>query len=42
MLGSGYNDGILPFDGSHSLIFATIPLDNGDKIIVVGWEWYNK
>ncbi len=42
ILGSGYNEGIIPSDGSHSLIFATIPLDNGDKIVVVGWEWYNK
>lgn len=42
MLGSGYNDGILPSDGGHSLIFATIPLDNGDKIVIIGWEWYNK
>ena len=42
ILGSGYHDGILPLDGSHGLILATIPLDNGDKIIVVAWEWYNK
>jgi hypothetical protein len=42
ILGSGYNEGILPTDGSHSLIFATIPLDNGDKIVIIGWEWHNK
>lgn len=42
MLGSGYTEMILPSDGSHGLIFATIPLDNGDKIVVIGWEWYNK
>ena len=42
MLGSGYNDCILPSDGSHNLEFFTIPLDNGDRIILVGWEWYNK
>jgi len=42
MLGSGYSEMILPSDGSHGFIFATIPLDNGDKIVVIGWEWYNK
>ena len=42
ILGSGYNEMILPSDGSHDYIFAAIPLDNDDKIIVIGWEWYNK
>ena len=42
MLGSGYTEMILPSDGSHDFIFASIPLDNGDKVIIIGWEWYNK
>jgi len=42
ILGSGYTECILPSDGGHDLIFAMIPLDNGDKIVTIGWEWYNK
>lgn len=42
MLGSGYNEGILPSDGSNSFDFAAIPLDNGDKIVVITWVWHNK
>lgn len=42
ILGSGYNEGIIPSDGCHSFIFATIPLSNGDKVVVISWEWYNK
>lgn len=42
MLGSGYNYSILPHDGGHNFIITAIPLDNNDKVIIIGWEWYNK
>jgi hypothetical protein len=42
VLGSGYNDCILPSDGCNGLEYVMIPLNNGDHIICVAWEWSNK
>ena len=42
ILGSGYMEFILPCDGSNGYEFFTVSLENGDKIIFVGWVWYNK
>jgi hypothetical protein len=42
VLGSGYNSCILPTDGCNGLEYVMIPLDNGDHIICVAWEWSNK
>ncbi len=42
MLGHGYTTGTLPSDGHGNKVLATIPLDNGDEILVVCWVWFNK
>lgn len=42
MLGHGYTTGTLPSDGHGRKVLATIPLDNGDDILVVCWVWFNK
>jgi hypothetical protein len=41
-LGSGYTEGTSSFDGSGTRRQTTIALDNGDKLWVYFWEWYNK
>lgn len=42
MLGHGYTTGTLPSDGHGHKVLATVPLDNGDEILVVCWVWFNK
>lgn len=42
MLGHGYTAGTLPCDGSGEKVLATIPLDNGDELLVACWVWFNK
>jgi len=42
MLGTGYTYGCNANDGDNSLIEVAIELNNGDTIICVTWEWYNK
>lgn len=42
LLGHGYTSYTLPDDGSNSLDFGTINLDNGDQLICAIWIWYNK
>lgn len=42
LLGTGYSLGIMPYDGSGSLIHLYLSLDNGDKLTGVGHVWYNK
>jgi len=42
MLGHGYTEGTLPSDGCCGQMLATVPLDNGDEILVVCWVWFNK
>ena len=41
MLGHGYTISALPGDGGGKKVLATIPLDNGDDILVVCWVWFN-
>jgi hypothetical protein len=41
-LGHGYNQGILPNDGSNRIVNVTIELSNGDHIFAKTFEWYNK
>lgn len=42
MLGHGYTHFTLPSDGSIELKEFTIALNNGDKLLMSGWIWYNK
>jgi hypothetical protein len=42
LLGSGWTLGTSVNDGSRGEISATIALNNGDKLFVQTWEWYNK
>lgn len=42
MLGHGYTAETLPSDGHGNKVLATVPLDNGDEILVVCWVWFNK
>lgn len=42
MMGHGFTTGTLPCDGSGKKVIATIPLDNGDELLVVCWIWRNK
>lgn len=42
MLGHGYTTGTMPCDGSGEKVLATIPLDNGDELLVACWVWSNK
>jgi len=41
-MGSGYTVGTLISDGSRGRQRVSVPLDNGDWIMVETWEWYNK
>jgi len=42
MLGHGYTGGTLPSDGVGEIVLATVPLDNGDEILVACWVWFNR
>lgn len=42
MLGSGYTYGCNISDGSNQYLLVAIELDNGDKLICLTWEWFNK
>jgi len=42
LLGSGYTSGTLINDGSRELHQTIVNLDNGDKLWVYFWMWYNK
>ena len=42
MLGHGFTRGTLPSDGHGEKVLATVPLDNGDELLVVCWVWFNK
>ncbi len=42
MLGHGYTVQTLPGDGHGNKVLATIPLDNGDEILVACWVWFNR
>jgi len=42
MLGHGYTEGTLPSDGCGEKVLATVPLDNGDEILVACWVWFNR
>lgn len=42
MLGHGYTYFTLPDDGVNELKEFTINLNNGDKLLMSGWVWYNK
>lgn len=42
LAGTGYAYGCEPDDGSSELVPVTLCLDNGDRIVCVAWEWYNK
>jgi hypothetical protein len=42
LLGSGWTSGTHITDGSRGEIATTVALDNGDKLLVQTWEWYNK
>lgn len=41
-MGSGYNDGIMMNDGSAYKRFVCMDLENGDFVLAVTWEWFNK
>jgi len=41
-LGHGYTDGTLPMDGHGETRLAKTNLSNGDFLLMVTWEWYNK
>ena len=41
-LGTGYNYGTLPSDGSIEKVLVDIELSNGDYIIASTFEWFNK
>lgn len=41
-LGSGYTDCTGVNDGSRSKFKSTVQLENGDKLFVHFWMWYNK
>lgn len=41
-LGPGYTHGTTILDGSGSIRKTTVGLDNGDRLLVHFWEWYNK
>lgn len=41
-LGHGYSEFGGPSDGSHNLYPAVMQLDNGDKLLVKVWVWFNK
>jgi len=42
MLGHGYTVGTRPSDGHGEVVLGTIPLDNGDELLVACWVWFNK
>ena len=42
MLGHGYTTGTLPSDGHGNKVLATIPLANGDELLVVCWVWFHQ
>jgi hypothetical protein len=42
MLGHGFTVFTLPSDGDNGLKYLTINLDNGDRLLMLGWIWYNK
>lgn len=42
MMGHGFTVETLPCDGSGNKVMATIPLDNGDELLVSCWVWSNK
>ena len=42
MLGTCYTSGTLASDGMGCLGLASMPLSNGDSLIVAVWIWYNK
>lgn len=41
-LGHGYTEGNIPYDGSGSRKQVKVKLSNGDWLVCLTWEWYNK
>jgi hypothetical protein len=42
LMGTGYTDFTCPSDGTAAIEDAYIKMENGDFLLGVGWEWYNK